>query len=32
VALGMLITGLVATLAPVLRATNIDPNATLRDE
>jgi putative ABC transport system permease protein len=32
VALAMLLTGLAATLGPVRRAVNIDPNATLRDE
>jgi len=32
VALAMLLTGLVATLDPIRRAINVDPNTTLRDE
>ncbi len=32
VALGMLLTGLVATWGPIRHAINVDPNATLRDE
>ncbi|MGO9262649.1 MAG: ABC transporter permease [Bryobacteraceae bacterium] len=32
VALAMLLTGLAATWGPILRAINVDPNATLREE